>query len=432
MNNRDLLIANGMVIDPSQGISEVREVMVRNGRIAALGAGLDRGIAEVFDASGLLVMPGFIDMHAHLREPGDEESETIATGCESAARGGFTAVCAMPNTNPATDDAGRVRYILGRAEGCAARVYPVGAITCGRAGKELVEMAEMIQAGAVGFSDDGCSVADARIMMNALRYAAMVGKPIIAHEEDPALDAGGQMNNGNIATELGLPGMPSIAEEIMVMRDIALAEYTGTRLHITHISTRGTVDIIRAAKARGAQVTCDVTPHHLALTEDAVATFDTRFKVNPPLRARADADALREGLKDGTIDAIATDHAPHYIERKECEFLFASFGATGLETAVGVIQKELVDTGMLAWSDVAEKMSAAPARILGIEGGTLREGAVADITIYDPGAAWTVDPATMASKSANTPFIGWTLPGRAVATVVGGMLHVRRLSPAGK
>jgi len=420
MKDKGLLIRNGTAIDPSQGLHEVRDVLIREGRIAGIGKGLKADGAEVLDASGMLVMPGLIDLHVHLREPGDEESETIRTGCEAAARGGFTAICAMPNTDPPTDDAGRIRYILERAEGAPARVYPIGAITRGRAGRELVEMADMARTGAAGFSDDGCSVADARVMLNALRYAGMLGRPVIGHEEDAFIDAGGQMNESALSTELGLRGMPAIAEETMVLRDIAIAEYTRTRLHITHISSRGTVAIIREAKARGVKVTCDVTPHHLALTEDAVATYDTRFKMNPPLRTREDREALRTGLADGTIDVIATDHAPHYIEQKECEFIYAAFGVTGLETALGVVHRELVSPGLLTWDDVVEKLSCAPARILGVEGGTLAEGAPGDVTIYDPGAAWTVDPARMASKSSNTPFFDWKLPGSVAATVVGG------------
>ncbi|MFC1486060.1 dihydroorotase, partial [Candidatus Latescibacterota bacterium] len=420
MKGHDLLIKNGMVIDPSQGLHEVMDVLISEGRIAGIGKGLDAGTAEVLDAAGMLVMPGFIDLHAHLREPGDEEVETIQSGCEAAARGGFTAVCAMPNTDPPADDAGRIRYIIERAASAPARVYPVGAITRGRTGKEIVEMADMARAGAVGFSDDGCSIEDARIMLSALRYAAMLGRPIIGHEEDASLDDGGQMNESALSTELGLKGMPAIAEETMVLRDLAIAEYTNTPLHITHVSTQGTVAIIREAKERGVKVTCDVTPHHLVLTEDAVAAYDTRFKMNPPLRTREDLEALRRGLADGAIDAIATDHAPHYIEQKECEFIYAAFGVTGLETALGVIHRELVEPGILTWDDVVTKLSDAPARILGVEGGTLTVGALGDVTIYNPQAPWTVDPARMASKSSNTPFFDWELPGSVVATVVGG------------
>jgi len=424
MSTRNLVIRGGTVIDPSQGIHDVRDILIRNGKIAGIGTGLDTGKAEVFNASGMLVMPGLIDMHVHLREPGFEEDETIMTGCNAAAAGGFTAVCAMPNTEPPTDDAGRVRYILERAEGAKARVYPVGAITRGRRGEELTEMGEMARTGAVGFSDDGTSVLDSSIMLNALRYARMVGRPIIGHEEDPYLDEGGQMNEGVLSAELGLKGMPRIAEETLVMRDVAIAEYTHTRLHVTHISTRGTVEIIRSAKSRGVEITCDVTPHHLALTEDLVATFDTRYKMNPPLRTADDVAAIREGLVDGTVDSIATDHAPHSLEHKECEFIYAAFGVTGLETALGVVHRELVLPGILTWDTVIEKMSLVSSRILGVEGGTLAEGGIADVTVYHPEMPWNVDPGRMKSRSANTPFFGWELPGRVMGTVVGGILYI--------
>jgi dihydroorotase len=420
----EMLVRNGRVIDPSQGVDGIMNVLIRGGRIAEIGAeGQSNKNIEEFDASGMIVMPGLIDLHTHLREPGGEEAETIRSGCEAAAAGGYTAVCAMPNTDPPTDDSGRVRFILDRAKGCPARVYPIGAITRGRCGEELAEMHDMAAAGAVGFSDDGCSVANARIMENALRYASMVGRPLILHEEDPDLDMDGQMNESALSAELGLRGMPRIAEEVMAMRDIALAEYVGAALHITHISTRGTVEIIRAAKKRGVKVTCDATPHHLTLSEELVATFDTRYKMNPPLRTPDDIRALREGLGDGVIDVIATDHAPHYPERKETEFISAAFGVTGLETALAVIDRELVRQGTISWSDAVRLLSCAPARILGVEGGTLKTGSVADLTIYHPDDPWTVIPQRMKSLSTNTPFTGWNLPGRAAATVVGGVLH---------
>ena len=417
------MIKGGTVVDLSQEIHDIRDILIRNGKVAELGKDLDKEGAEIFDVSGMIVMPGLIDMHAHLREPGFEEAETIMSGCEAAARGGFTAVCAMPNTEPPTDDAGRVRYVIEQARGARARVYPVGAITRGRRGEVLVEMGEMAQTGAVGFSDDGVSIADSSVMLNAMRYAQMVGRTIIAHEEDPYLDRGGQMNEGALSAELGLKGMPPIAEVTMIMRDVAIAEYTATSLHVTHISTKGTVNIIREAKSRGVRVTCDVTPHHLTLTEDLVATFDTRYKMNPPLRTRDDVNALREGLRDGTIDAIATDHAPHSLEYKEREFIYAAFGITGLETALGVIHKELVLKGILTWDDVVEKMSCAPARIIGVEGGTLAKGSIGDATIYNPEDPWIVDPSCMKSRSSNTAFFDWELPGCAAATVVGGVLY---------
>ncbi|MDP2982454.1 MAG: dihydroorotase [Candidatus Latescibacter sp.] len=423
MNPKDLLIQGGRVIDPAQNIDDVMDILLSCGRVAALGKELFRRNAETFDAHGLIVMPGLIDLHTHLREPGAEEAETIASGCAAALWGGFTAVCPMPNTEPPADDSGRIHFILERARGCATRVYPVGAITRGRRGEELAEMGDMARAGAVAFSDDGNSVANAQIMVNALRYARMVGKPLILHEEDRTLCLEGQMNESALSEQLGLKGMPRTAEDIMVMRDIALAEYTGAPLHITHISTRGAVEIIRAAKARHVKVTCDVTPHHLTLTEDLVASFDTRYKINPPLRTRDDIAALRTGLAEGVIDAIATDHAPHYPENKEVEFTYAAFGVTGLETALAVIDRELVRPGFLTWGDVARKMSFSPSRILGVEGGSLEVGAIADVTLYNPEAPWKVDPKHMKSRSSNTAFFDWELPGRAAAIVVGGALH---------
>jgi len=423
MTVKDLLIKGGTVIDPSQGINSVCDILITNGIISKVGKDIDAKGVEVFDAAGMLVMPGLIDMHTHLREPGLEEAETILSGCEAAAYGGFTAICAMPNTNPPTDDAGRIRFIIERAKKAAARVYPIGAITRGRRGEEIVEMNDMTLAGAVGFSDDGCSVANAAVMLNALRYAQMVGKPIMGHEEDAYLTRDGQMNEGILSAELGLKGMPGIAEETFILRDIAIAEYTGTTIHITHVSTRRSVEIIRNAKSKGVKVTCDVTPHHLVLTEELVATFDTRYKMNPPLRTSDDIEALREGISDGTVDAIATDHAPHPSENKEKEFIYAPFGVTGLETALGVIHSEFVAKGLLSWEIVIEKMSCAPSHILGLEGGTLAVGTVGDVTIYNTADTWTVDPHNMKSRSSNTPFFDWELPGRTVATVLSGTLH---------
>lgn len=423
MSDKQLLIKGGTVVDPSQKLDAKRDILIRDGIVASIDKTIPTRGTEVFDAAGMLVMPGLIDMHTHLREPGFEDAETIASGCAAAAAGGFTAVCPMPNTNPPTDDAGCVRYIQKLAAAVPVRVYPVGAITRERKGELIVEMARMAEAGAVAFSDDGVSVYDALVMFNALRYAAMVGKPIILHEEEPSLARNGQMNDGALSTELGLRGIPSITEEIMVARDISLAEYTRTPIHVTHISTKGTVALIRAAKARGVKVTCDVTPHHLTLTEELVASYDTRYKMNPPLRRKEDVEALREALRDGTIDAIATDHAPHSLEFKEREFIYAPFGVTGLETALAVMHRELVATGVLGWTDVVTKLSAAPAAILGVPGGNLAEGTPADITVYDPGACWKVEPEKMKSRSVNTPYIGWELPGRTAAVVVDGILH---------
>lgn len=420
----EILIKGGRLIDPSRDIDDVLDVLISDGKIKSVEKNISASVAKVIDASGKIVMPGLIDMHVHLREPGAEEAETIESGCNAAAAGGFTAVCAMPNTDPAADDAGRVRYIIDRAKGAKAKVYPIGAITHGRAGNEIVEMKDMALAGAVAFSDDGVSVANAYIMRNALLYAGMVGKPVIAHEEDRDLDCDGQMNEGVLSAELGLKGMPGIAEELMITRDIEIAKYTKTAIHITHISTRGSVEIIRKAKASGIKVTCDVTPHHIALSEELVATFDTRYKMNPPLRTKDDIEAIIEGLKDGTIDVIATDHAPHYPENKEVEFIYSAFGVTGLETALGVVQRELVDKGVLTFSDVVRKMSLTPAEILGISGGNLKPGSPADITVYDSVFTWKVEPSSMKSKSKNTAFFDWELPGKVYATFVDGVMHL--------
>lgn len=423
MSNKALLIKGGRIIDPAQNIDKICDIRIENGTVTERGENLDSANTEIIDASGMLVMPGLIDMHTHLREPGYEESETIISGCEAAAAGGFTAVCPMPNTKPATDDAGRIRYILDAAANAKARVYPVGAMTRGRKGVELTEMGDMAKEGAVAFSDDGSGITDTRIMLNVLRYASMLGKPIIAHEEDMFLADGGHMNESVLSADLGLKGIPRLAEDLPIMRDIALAEYTGTSLHVTHISTRGAVEVIRAAKSRGVKVTCDVTPHHLTQTEDLVATFDTRYKMNPPLREADDMLALREGLTDSTIDAIATDHAPHSPEIKEVEFIYSTFGVTGLETALSVLHRELVDTGIINWNCIVEKLSQKPAELLDVPGGTLAVGSIGDVTIYNPDSKWTVDPLKMKSKSINTSYFDWELPGRVVATVVGGTVH---------
>ena len=423
MTSHDIIIKGGRVIDPAHELDGSADIRISNGKIAEVGEGLDTDGSQVIDATGKLVMPGLIDMHVHLREPGFEESETIKTGCEAAAAGGFTAVCCMPNTDPAIDDASRVQYILNRAEGARARVFPVGAVTRGRKGAEITEMADMARAGAVAFSDDGSGIGNSRIMLNALRYASMVGRPLLLHEEDEAFSPNAHMNESALSAQLGLGGLPRVAEEIPTMRDIAIAEYVDAPVHITHISTRGSVELIRTAKSRGIKITCDVTPHHLTLTEKLVATYDTRYKMKPPLRTDDDIEALIAGLKDGTIDAIATDHAPHAPEIKEVEFTEAANGVTGLETALGVIHRELVEKGLLSWGDVVRLMSTNPATILGIDGGSITAGMAADLTVYDPVRPWAVDPAAMKSKSGNTPYFDWELPGTVVMTIVGGVVN---------
>lgn len=421
-----LLIKGGTVVDPAQGRVYRADVLLDQDRVAAVEKSLPARGAQVLDATDKLVLPGLIDMHVHLREPGYEHKETVATGTRAAVCGGFTAVAAMPNTEPVTDNAAVVRYVLEKAQAAGrARVYPIGALTRGSRGAELTEMAELHAAGAVAFSDDGRPVADAGVMRRAMEYARMLGVPVISHCEEPSLAAGGVMHEGLMSTSLGLRGIPAAAEEVMVARDIILAALTGCHLHIAHVSTAGTVHLIRDAKARGVRVTAEVAPHHFTLTDRAVGDYDTNAKVNPPLRTEADVAAVREGLADGTIDVIATDHAPHAVHEKEVEFDAAPFGLIGLETAVGLVFTELVAKGVLDLPAVAAKMSLHPARILGLPGGIIEPGAVADLTIIDPEAGAVVGPDFLAGKSKNTPFLGRQLQGLPFAAVVGGKVYLR-------
>jgi dihydroorotase len=375
----------------------------------------------VLDATGKIVCPGFIDIHVHLREPGYEYKETVATGTRAAAAGGFTAVCCMANTQPVNDNRSITDYIRAKAavEGIV-RVYPIGAVTRGLGGEELAELAELAEAGCVAFSDDGRCVMNAALYRRAMEYTLPFGAPIISHAEDHELSRGTAMHEGVVSTELGVPGAPAAAEDIMVARDILLAELTGAHVHIAHLSTAGAVRLVRDAKARGIRVTAEVTPHHLLLTEDAVRTFDANAKMNPPLRSKRDTEVLLEALVDGTIDCIATDHAPHAGSEKEGEFDRAAFGIVGLETAVGLLLDRLVKPGALPLGTLISRLSRDPARLLGLPGGSLAPGAAADLTLIDPGAAWTVDPAKFASKSRNTPFGGWSVTGRPWKTIVGG------------
>jgi dihydroorotase len=424
-----LAILAGRVIDPANGIDTVGDVLIADGRIAAVGPNAGRDANESIDASGLIVCPGFVDIHCHLREPGFEHKETIASGTLAAARGGFTTVCAMPNTEPPINSAGMVEFVLRTAQAHGAvRVLPIACVSRGRAGLELADLAELAQAGAVAFSDDGSPVTDPHLMRRALEYAGMLGVPIIDHCEDTALSAGGVMHEGWVSTRLGLRGTPAAAEEAMVARDIALAEATGSQIHIAHVSTAGSVEIIRQAKARGVPVTAEVTPHHLALTHEAIIgsgeapgglAYDTNAKVNPPLRTSADVEACIEGLRDGTIDCIATDHAPHAIQDKLCEFDSAAAGISGLETAFSLALTAL------SLEEAIPALTIGPVRALGldrrIEGlGTLSAGAPGDVVIIDPDAEWTVEPEFFASKGKNTPLAGRTLRGRVVATVYRG------------
>jgi dihydroorotase len=417
-----LVIAGGTIVDPVAGHARPGDVLVDDGRIAAVGpADGYRGVeADVVDARGLLVLPGLVDMHVHLREPGYEYKETIATGSASALAGGFTSVACMANTNPVNDNAAVTQYIIDKARVVGgARVYPIGALSVGLEGKALAEIGEMHRAGIVAVSDDGHAVMDAGLMRRALEYARMFDLPVIVHEEDRHLADGGVMNEGRTALRLGLRGVPAAAEEVMVTRDVALVALTGSRLHVAHVSTRGAVAAIRDAKARGLAVTAEASPHHLFLTEDAVEGYGTNAKMAPPLRTKADVEALRAGLADGTIDAIATDHAPHHDDEKDCEFERAANGIVGLETALPLVLR-LVAEKALDLPTLVARLTVGPARILNLPAGTLAPGAPADVTLVDPDRRWKVEARKMRSKSRNTPFEGWDMTGRAAVVLVGG------------
>ncbi|GAW92636.1 dihydroorotase [Calderihabitans maritimus] len=416
-----LLIKGGRVIDPVQKIDQQLDIRVVKGKITEIGRNLEAQDDRVVDASGCIVTPGLIDMHVHLREPGFEAKETIASGTRAAAAGGFTAVACMPNTNPVADNRSTVEYIKIRArETGVVKVYPIGSITRGSLGEELTEIADLAEAGAVALSDDGRPVANAGLMRRAMEYARMFNLPVISHCEDLNLRGAGVMNEGWVSACLGLHGIPAAAEEIMVARDLILAELTGARLHIAHVSTAGSVRLIREAKSRGVRVTAEATPHHFTLTDEAVQGYDTATKVNPPLRTAADVEAIIEGLQDGTIDVIATDHAPHTREEKDCEYDYAPFGMVGLETAVPLVVSKLILAGKLDWLQAVAKLSSVPARILGLPGGSLKTGSPADITIIDPQKEKRVDVNCFYSKGRNSPFHGWKLKGWPVVTIVEG------------
>ncbi len=422
------LLRGGRLLDPSTGLDSPGDLFIVDGRIEHVGDRLESTPdgAEVMDCTGLIVSPGFIDVHCHLREPGREDVETVATGARAAAAGGFTAICAMPNTSPVTDNQAAVGFIVRQAQlANAARVYPIGAISVGQMGEKLAEFGEMVGAGAVALSDDGKPVVSAQLMRTALEYARTFNVPVIDHCEEPTLADGGAMNEGIVSARLGLKGIPAEAEEIMAIRDILLARRTGGHVHLAHMSTRGSVELIRWGKDRGINVTAEVCPHHISLTEERVLGYDTNAKMNPPLRTAADVEALREAVADGTIDVVATDHAPHHYDEKEREFADAPNGIVGLETALAVVVSNLVVPGLISWSTLVDRMACTPARIFHLPGGTLRRGTVADITVFDPDAEWTVDPTTFLSKGRNTPYAGMALRGRNRCTIVEGRIVYR-------
>jgi dihydroorotase len=420
-----LVLKGGRVLDPDRGVDEHLDLALEDGRVAQIGKRLAARSGTTVDLSGLVVTPGFIDLHTHLREPGREDKETIATGTRAAAAGGFTAVCAMPNTEPVNDHAGITRAILekARTEGTV-RVYPIGAITKGSKGEEIAEYGDLREAGCVAVSDDGKPVASARMMRRALEYAKAYGLTVIDHCEEPTLSHGASMNEGPVSTVIGVRGVPAVGEAIMVERDVLLAELVGGKVHIAHLSAAASVDAVRRGKARGVRVTAEVTPHHLLLTDWAVkdSGYDASTKMNPPLRAEADRQAVIEGLRDGTIDCIATDHAPHTVDDKKVEFDQAAFGIVGLETAVSLCLDRLVAPGLIALGRLVVLLSSSPARVLGLPGGTLEVGAPADVTVLDLQTRRKVEPAHFASKGRNTPFGGWTLQGAPVMTIVGGRI----------
>ncbi|MCI0330104.1 MAG: dihydroorotase [candidate division Zixibacteria bacterium] len=443
------VIAGGRIIDPTASIDKTGDLYIENGKIVRIEFNklLSKksiqsvGSHKVMDASGQVVSPGFIDLHVHLREPGREDEETVATGTKAAAAGGFTSVCCMPNTDPPLDNQENIRFVLEQAKAGFARVYPLGCITQGRKGERIAEIGDIVAAGAVAVTDDGSPVMDASVMRLAFEYSRMFGIPIVQHAEDTNLSFGGLMHEGFVSTILGMRGIPAAAEEVIVARDLKLLETFGGRLHVAHISTAGALELVRQAKKKKLPVTCEVTPHHLTLTDEEIKkSFNPNLRVNPPLRSRKDVEALREGLVDGTIDAIATDHAPHSREEKEVEFDAAPNGMIGLETAFGIVMTEIVAKGYLSLAQAVEKLTSAPAQVFGLPGGQLKIGHPADIIIFDPGQSWTYRASEGFSKSINSPFDGWGFKGKVTSTLLAGKvvypveskLEVVGLSPQDK
>ena len=420
----DILIQSGRVIDPVSGLDQIADVAITDGKVVSVGKASGKA-REVIDASGKIVCPGLIDLHVHCREPGHEEEETIASAAAAAVAGGFTTVVAMPNTHPPIDDETAVNYVLQRAgEADLARVLPAGCITKDRKGQELAEMGMMLDAGAVAFTDDGEGVGSTLVMQRALQYGNMLGAAIMQHCQDPGL-FGGVMNSGAVAVRLGLSGIAASGEEIMLRRDLELVQRTGGRYHAMHISSAGSVELIRRAKAEGLAVTAEATPHHLLLTDAACMTYDPNYKMNPPLRSAEDVEALRAGVADGTIDCLATDHAPHCDEEKDLEFGLAPFGIISLDCALGLYAKAMIKTDLMGWPELIARMTSGPAAVIDRPLGTLSTGAIADVTIINPRARWKVDVSSFASISRNCPYDGWQLPARPVMTIVGGKIKFR-------
>ncbi len=417
-----ILFRQARLVDPKSTFDKETDLVVIDGHIDAVGSVDPSGFdGQVIDASGKIIVPGLIDLHVHLREPGQENAETVISGCHAAMAGGFTAVCPMPNTHPVTDSRGHVEFLKERAQGQLVEVHPIASVTKEEKGQELTEMADLIDAGAVGFSDDGLPVKTTELLRRALEYAGLFGRPVIDHCEDMSLSEGGAMHEGVVSTQLGMRGIPSISETVCVARDLLIAEFTGGLLHIAHVSTAGAVALIRDAKKRGVRVTAETCPHYLVLTDEAVRSFDTNTKMKPPLRTETDRQALLEGLRDGTIDVIATDHAPHSIEKKETEYDAAAFGIVGLETALGICLTHLVDKKVLTFQELIQKMSVSPRAVVNLPPISITKGSVANLTVIDPDCDWVVQPAAFHSRSRNTPFDGWSLKGRSYGVLNQGL-----------